>query len=88
MTLPPQHRKIGMVFQDYALFPHLTVAANVRLGLHQTDRQSAVRRVSEMLKSPVYHYAGAYPHELSGGQQQRGGLSPRTGPQPGSDTDG
>ncbi|GGX41920.1 ABC transporter ATP-binding protein [Undibacterium squillarum] len=83
MTLPPQHRKIGMVFQDYALFPHLTVAANVRLGLHQTDRQSAVRRVSEMLEiTGLQHYAGAYPHELSGGQQQRVALARALAPSP------
>ncbi|ESP93027.1 MULTISPECIES: ABC transporter ATP-binding protein [Pseudoalteromonas] len=68
----PQHRNVGMMFQDYALFPHLTVAQNVAFGLRKLSRVEKQSRVDEMLE--LVHlgaYAKRFPHELSGGQQQR-----------------
>ncbi|MBE4576129.1 ABC transporter [Vibrio navarrensis] len=70
--LPPELRNIGMIFQDYALFPHLTVADNVGFGLKGFSQQEKQRRVAEMLD--LVHlsaFAQRYPHQLSGGQQQR-----------------
>ncbi|WP_038173871.1 MULTISPECIES: ABC transporter ATP-binding protein [Vibrio] len=70
--LPPEQRNIGMIFQDYALFPHLTVAQNVAFGLRDMSAEQKLQKVSEMLD--LVHLAGfeqRYPHQLSGGQQQR-----------------
>lgn len=81
--MPPERRRIGMVFQDYALFPHLDVAANIGFGLHRLARAERERRVEELLQ--VVHLAGAsrkYPHELSGGQQQRVALARALAPRP------
>ncbi|WP_287809077.1 ABC transporter ATP-binding protein [Pseudomonas sp.] len=80
-TLAPEKRRIGMVFQDYALFPHLTVAGNVAFGIGQHPRQAAV--VAEMLE--LVNLPGLdnrFPHELSGGQQQRVALARALAPQP------
>jgi iron(III) transport system ATP-binding protein len=82
-TLPPERRRIGMVFQDYALFPHLTVAGNVGFGLRGLDPAARARRVQETLE--VVGLVGAadrYPHELSGGQQQRVALARALAPAP------
>jgi iron(III) transport system ATP-binding protein len=79
--IPPEKRRIGMVFQDYALFPHLTVAQNVGFGLR--GRSHADERVAEMLDMVGLGHAGQrYPHELSGGQQQRVALARALAPQP------
>jgi iron(III) transport system ATP-binding protein len=79
--VPPEARRIGMVFQDHALFPHLTVAANVGFGLR--GRADAGVRVGEMLETVGLAHAGrAYPHELSGGQQQRVALARALAPAP------
>jgi len=70
--LPPEQRNIGMIFQDYALFPHLTVAENVAFGLRDASASDKNAKVAEMLE--LVHlsgYAERYPHQLSGGQQQR-----------------
>ncbi|MBD1564236.1 ABC transporter ATP-binding protein [Vibrio sp. S12_S33] len=70
--LPPEERNIGMIFQDYALFPHLTVAENVAFGLRHLPQLERANKVSEMLE--LVHLSGLderYPHQLSGGQQQR-----------------
>lgn len=72
--LPPHKRKTGMVFQSYALWPHMTVYENVAFGLHQmnVDKQETHKRVMEALKSVhMEDYAHRKPAELSGGQQQR-----------------
>ena len=79
--LPPERRRIGMVFQDHALFPHLTVAQNVGFGLR--GAANAALRVQEMLETMGLAHAGArFPHELSGGQQQRVALARALAPQP------
>ncbi|MCH2241777.1 MAG: ABC transporter ATP-binding protein, partial [Aquabacterium sp.] len=79
--LPPERRRIGMVFQDYALFPHLTVAGNVGFGLPRGA--AAGERVQAMLDTvALAHAAQRYPHELSGGQQQRVALARALAPQP------
>ncbi len=82
-TLAPEKRRIGMVFQDYALFPHLTIAENVGFGLRNESRAEKAQRVGELLK--VVHLqdlADNYPHELSGGQQQRVALARALAPEP------
>ncbi len=81
--VPAERRRIGMVFQDYALFPHLTVTDNVGFGLHLLDAGKRARRVSELLEVIGMAPAAArYPHELSGGQQQRIALARALAPQP------
>ncbi|MFS0828266.1 ABC transporter ATP-binding protein [Pseudomonas phoenicis] len=80
-TLAPEKRRIGMVFQDYALFPHLTVAQNIAFGIGKHPQQAAV--VDEMLELvKLKGLGGRYPHELSGGQQQRVALARALAPEP------
>jgi iron(III) transport system ATP-binding protein len=79
--VPPERRRVGMVFQDYALFPHLSVAANVGYGVPRGRRASRVRDVLDVVGLPGY--GGRYPHELSGGQQQRVALARALAPEPG-----
>lgn len=70
--LPPEQRNIGMIFQDYALFPHLTVAENVGFGLTDVKPNLRTDKVNEMLHLVhLQDFAQRYPHQLSGGQQQR-----------------
>jgi iron(III) transport system ATP-binding protein len=79
----PEHRRIGMVFQDYALFPHLSVAGNVAFGLDAVPRDQRAARVIEMLAMVgLAGSDGVYPHELSGGQQQRVALARALAPRP------
>lgn len=81
--LSAEKRQIGMVFQDYALFPHLSVAKNVAFGLHGMDRKSRQKRVDELLEVVgLLPHKNAYPHELSGGQQQRVALARALAPKP------
>jgi iron(III) transport system ATP-binding protein len=81
--VPPEQRGIGMVFQDYALFPHLTVAKNVAFGLARLPAQESARRTDAMLELVgLSHASGAYPHELSGGMQQRVALARALAPSP------
>ncbi len=80
-TLAPEKRRIGMVFQDYALFPHLTVAENLAFGIHQhPQRQRIVDELLELVK--LSGLRQRYPHELSGGQQQRVALARALAPEP------
>jgi iron(III) transport system ATP-binding protein len=79
----PEARRIGMVFQDYALFPHLTVHDNVGFGLHKQPRAQREVRVREVLALVgLASSAQRYPHELSGGQQQRVALARALAPKP------
>ncbi|MEO5332106.1 MAG: ABC transporter ATP-binding protein [Magnetococcus sp. YQC-5] len=82
-TLPPEKRKVGMVFQDYALFPHLTVAANVAYGLHGRSKAEQNKITKEMLQLVgLEKWSDRHPHELSGGQQQRTALARALAPHP------
>ena len=81
--LPAEQRRIGMVFQDYALFPHLNVAGNVGFGLHGMDKKIRAQRVAELLEVVGLPEVGRkMPHELSGGQQQRVALARALAPSP------
>jgi iron(III) transport system ATP-binding protein len=79
----PDRRRVGMVFQDYALFPHLDVAANIAFGLDRLSRGEQTARVAEVLGLVgLEELAGRYPHELSSGQQQRVALARSLAPEP------
>lgn len=79
----PERRGVGMVFQDYALFPHLTVAKNILFGLHRFPKKERQRRLEMMLELvQLKGFEKRYPHELSGGQQQRVALARALAPQP------
>ncbi|MFE5946825.1 ABC transporter ATP-binding protein [Streptomyces sp. NPDC056480] len=81
--LPPERRRIGIVPQEGALFPHLSVARNVAFGLTGTDRGARANRVDEMLDLVgLGGYGDRMPHELSGGQQQRVALARALAPEP------
>ena len=71
--IPPEKRGVGMVFQDYALFPHLTVFNNVGFGYQEKDRNERIKEVIELVN--LKGYEDRYPNELSGGQQQRVALA-------------
>jgi len=80
---PPERRGVGMMFQDYALFPHLSVADNVGFGLRKRERSARRARVKALLDLVgLEHAAGSFPHELSGGQQQRVALARALAPEP------
>jgi len=83
LCLPPEKRRIGMVFQDYSLFPHLTIAGNIGFGLASHPDRQRQERIRELLHtvglSGLEH---KYPHELSGGQQQRVALARALAPRP------
>ena len=81
--VPPEQRRVGMMFQDYALFPHLTVEKNIGFGLRRWPAARRQTRVAELLA--LIGLEGSrhrYPHELSGGQQQRIALARALAPQP------
>jgi iron(III) transport system ATP-binding protein len=83
MALAPELRGVGLVFQDYALFPHLSVADNVAFGLRDMAGAARTERVAEVLRQvDMASYARAYPHTLSGGQQQRVALARALAPRP------
>ena len=79
-AVPPEERGIGIVFQDYALFPHLTVADNVAFGLPRAARRGRVEPVLDLVG--LGGFGPRYPHELSGGQQQRVALARALAPAP------
>jgi len=81
--LPPEERQIGMVFQDFALFPHLNVADNIRFGIRQLKRSEQKQRITELLSLiGLEKMRTRFPHELSGGQQQRIALARALAPKP------
>ena len=81
--LAPEARRIGMVFQDYALFPHLDVRHNVGFGIHQWPKAERRARIAEVLDLVgLSNSDKRYPHELSGGQQQRVALARAMAPKP------
>lgn len=83
LQVSPQQRGIGMVFQDYALFPHLTVAGNIMFGLKHLPAMEREQRLAQMLELVgLAELGGRYIHELSGGQQQRVALARALAPQP------
>ncbi|MGQ4276354.1 ABC transporter ATP-binding protein [Pseudidiomarina sp. E22-M8] len=82
-TQAPEKRGIGMVFQDFALFPHLTVAENISFGMRHASTSEKRHRVDELLdRIGLPGYQKRYPHELSGGQQQRIALARALAPRP------
>jgi iron(III) transport system ATP-binding protein len=82
INLPPEARSVGLMFQDFALFPHLTVAQNVAFGL-TGERSAKTRRVDELLdRVTLTGYGPKHPHELSGGEQQRVALARALAPRP------
>src|SRR5918995_461327 len=84
LFLPPEERGIGLMFQDYALFPHLSIIENVKFGLRDLaarDAEIAAKRA--LARVGLEHYASDYPHVLSGGEQQRVALARSIAPRPG-----
>ncbi len=82
--LPPEARDIGLMFQDYALFPHLSVLDNVAFGISEKSADRRREAAGEMLdQMGIRHLAKAYPHTLSGGEQQRVALARALAPNPG-----
>jgi len=81
--IEPERRRVGMVFQDYALFPHLTVAANIAFGLRGRGRAESRARVDTLLTTVgLADRRDSYPHMLSGGERQRVALARALAPQP------
>ena len=81
--VPPEYRRLGMVFQDYALFPHLTIEKNISFGISHLPVRERNKRVGGMLDLVgLTGDAEKYPHELSGGQQQRVALARALAPNP------
>ncbi|MBE9476875.1 MAG: ABC transporter ATP-binding protein, partial [Proteobacteria bacterium] len=80
--MPPEMRKIGLMFQDFALFPHLDVERNVGFGLHGSRADKKARVADLLHKVELEGYAHKYPHQLSGGEQQRVALARALAPKP------
>jgi iron(III) transport system ATP-binding protein len=82
-VVPPERRNIGVVFQDFALFPHLTVERNVAFGISNLKGREQRHRTAELLElAGIPELARRYPHEISGGQQQRVALARALAPRP------
>ena len=79
----PEKRQMGLVFQDYALFPHLSVTQNIAYGLHKTPKSQRQQRVQELMATlEIEGMEKRYPHQLSGGQQQRVAIARALAPKP------
>ena len=82
-TVPPEKRDVGMVFQEFALFPHLTVAENIAFGLDDPGSEAAAQRVADLLELVgMEEYGDRSPGDLSGGQRQRVALARSLAPEP------
>lgn len=83
INIPAEKRSIGFIFQDYALFPHMTVSQNIAYGLSHLSKQEKLQRIEESLALvELPHMKERYPHELSGGQQQRIAVARALAPKP------
>ncbi len=82
VLIPAERRKVGLVFQDYALFPHLTVAQNIRFGLNRLNGDGEARTRDLLELTRLESVKDHYPHELSGGEQQRTALARSLAPNP------
>lgn len=82
MMTPPEKRGVGFMFQDYALFPHLSVIENVVFGLPEKGSLATKRGLDVLCEVNIENLADSYPHELSGGQQQRVALARALAPKP------
>ena len=81
--IEPEHRNIGMIFQDYALFPHLTVFDNIAFGITKLDKAEQAQRINELVELlKLTDLTDRYPHQLSGGQQQRVAIARALAPRP------
>ena len=81
--VPPEKRGVGLMFQDFALFPHLTILQNVAFGLRSLTRTEAnAEALAALARVGLAHYANEYPHILSGGEQQRVALARAIAPRP------
>jgi iron(III) transport system ATP-binding protein len=80
--MPPEHRSIGLMFQDFALFPHLDVASNIAFGLKGSKAEKAARVAALLERVELQGYDKKFPHELSGGEQQRVALARAVAPRP------
>ena len=82
-SLPPEQRQIGMVFQDYALFPHLSIEDNIRFGIRKQPKAEQRKIIADLLTlTKLERLEKRFPHELSGGQQQRVALARALAPSP------
>ncbi len=82
-TIPPEKRRVGVVFQDAALFPHLSISGNIGFGLHRSTRKERERAIDEMLELVgLRGFQSRFPHQLSGGQRQRVALARAMAPKP------
>jgi iron(III) transport system ATP-binding protein len=80
---PPEHRPVGMVFQDHSLFPHLTIGDNVAFGIRKAPAAERKAKVAELLAMvEIDHLAERYPHEISGGERQRASVARAVAPHP------